>query len=51
MKGLAITSKGIEDTAAAEIKELINAKCKTEESCVVFDFRKFEDLCLLCYKS
>src|SRR3989344_4381913 len=51
MKGLAITSKGIEDTAGAEIKELVNAKCKTEESCVVFDFRKFEDLCLLCYKS
>ena len=51
MKGLAITSKSIEDTAAVEIKELINAKCKTEESCVVFDFRKFEDLCLLCYKS
>lgn len=51
MKGLAITSKGIEDTAAIEIGELINAKCKIEESCVLFDFKKFEDLCLLCYKS
>src|SRR3989344_5646585 len=51
MKGLAITSKGIEDTASAEIKELIKAKCKIEESCVLFDFKKFEDLCLLCYKS
>jgi len=51
MKSLAITSKGIEDTASTEIKELINSKCKIEESCVVFDFKKFEDLCLLCYKS
>ena len=51
MKGLAITSKGIEDTASTEIKELIGAECKIEESCVVFDFKKFEDLCLLCYKS
>jgi len=50
MKGLAITSKGIEDIAALEIKELVNAECKTEENCVIFDFKKFEDLCLLCYK-
>ena len=50
MKGLAITSKGIEDTAALEIKELIGAICETQESCVSFDFKKFEDLCLLCYK-
>src|SRR3989344_6890400 len=51
MKGLAITSKGIEDTASTEIKELIRAECKIEEACIVFDFKKFEDLCLLCYKS
>ena len=51
MKGLAITSKGIEDTASTEIKELINADCKIEDCCVIFDFKKFEDLCLLCYKS
>lgn len=51
MKGLAITSKGIEDTASAEIKEIIGAECKIEESCVLFDFKKFEELCLLCYKS
>ena len=51
MKGLAITSKGLEESASAEIQELINAGCKVEESCVVFDFKNFEDLCLLCYKS
>ncbi|MAG91402.1 hypothetical protein CMO83_01880 [Candidatus Woesearchaeota archaeon] len=51
MKGLAITSKGIEETACTEIKELINSRCKAEEGCVSFDFKKFEDLCLLCYKS
>lgn len=51
MKGLVITSKGIEDIAALEVKELINADCKVEESAVVFDFKNFEDLCLLCYKS
>ncbi len=51
MRGLIITSKGIEETAALEVKELINAYCKIEEGCVIFDFRDFQDLCLLCYKS
>ena len=51
MKGLAVTSRGIEDTASSEIKELIGAECRAEESCVVFEFKKIEDLCLLCYKS
>ncbi|MBI2650210.1 hypothetical protein HYX04_02755 [Candidatus Woesearchaeota archaeon] len=51
MKGFAITSKGLEETASAEIKELINVKSKIEECCVLFDFRDFRDLCLLCYKS
>lgn len=51
MKGLAITSKGIEGISALEIKELINADCRIEECAVVFDFKKFEELCLLCYKS
>ncbi|MBI2101751.1 methyltransferase [Candidatus Woesearchaeota archaeon] len=50
MKGLAITSRGIEGTAAIEIKGLINANCKQETGCVIFDFRDFKDLCLLCYK-
>ena len=51
MKGLAITSRGLEETASAEIKELIGAKCEVQDSCVVFDFEKYEDLCLLCYKA
>ncbi len=51
MEGLAITSKGIEEAAAIEIKELIGAECKIEECCVIFDFKKVEDLCLLCYKA
>ncbi len=51
MKGLAITSKGVEETASLEIKELINADCRIEECCVVFEFKKFDELCLLCYKS
>ena len=51
MKGLAITSKGIESIVAMEIKELINNNYKIEESCVIFDFKDFKDLCLLCYKA
>ena len=51
MKGLAVTSKGIEETACIEIKELVNAECKAEECCVIFDFKDFKDLCLLCYKA
>ena len=51
MKGLAITSKGIENIAAMEIKELINNDYKIEEGCVIFDFKDFKDLCLLCYKA
>ena len=51
MKGLAITSKGLEDTACREINELTGSKCKKEEACVIFEFKKFENLCLLCYKA
>jgi 23S rRNA G2445 N2-methylase RlmL len=51
MKGLAICSKGIEDTAALEVKELIKAKARIKDSCVIFNIRKLEELCLLCYKA
>lgn len=51
MKGLVITSKGIEETTSVEIKELINSDAIVEEGCVIFDFNNFNDLCLLCYKS
>lgn len=50
MKGLVITSKGIEEMAALEIKEIIDVNCKVEECAVSFDFGNFEDLCMLCYK-
>ena len=51
MKALAITSKGIEDISAKEIKELINAKTEIKESCIIFEPKKLEDLALLCYKA
>ena len=51
MKGLAITSKGVEETACREINELTGSKCKKEEGCAIFEFKKFQDLCLLCYKA
>lgn len=50
MKGFAIVSKGIEDTASREIKEMINAECNAEEGCVTFELKNFEELCLLCYR-
>jgi len=52
MKGLAITYKGMEDITAREISELIKSpNIQPMQAAVVFDFDKFEDLCLLCYKS
>ncbi len=51
MKGLAVCSKGIEDIAALEVKELINSKAEIKDSCIIFNIRKLEDLCLLCYKA
>ena len=51
MKGIAICSKGIEDITALEIKELINSKASIKNSCVTFNIKKLEDLCLLCYKA
>jgi len=51
MRALAITSKGLEETAAKEIGELIKAKTKIKESTVIFHPKKMIDLCLLCYKS
>lgn len=50
MEGFVITSKGLEDAAAAEIKEILNADCKIEETCARFNLKSFEDLCSLCYK-
>jgi 23S rRNA G2445 N2-methylase RlmL len=50
MKALAITSKGIEDITALEIKELIKVEGSVKESVVVFEPKKILDLCTLCYK-
>jgi len=51
MKGFLITHKGTEDIAALEVKELIGKNPKTEETCIVFDIKKYEELFKLCYKS
>lgn len=51
MKGLAITSRGIEDIASLEIKELINSRAEIKDSCIIFNIKKLEELCLLCYKA
>lgn len=50
MKGLLITSRGVEDIAAVDVKELIGSESKAEEGCIEFEAKNFEDLCLLCYK-
>jgi putative N6-adenine-specific DNA methylase len=51
MKGLAITSRGIEDISALEIKELINCPCEIKDSCIIFQAKSFDNLALLCYKA
>jgi len=51
MKGFLITHKGMEDIAALEVKELIGKHPKIEETCIVFDIKKYEELFELCYKS
>jgi len=51
MKGLAITDKGLEDISLLEIKELLKVEGKIVESGVLFDYKKKEDLHLLCYKA
>lgn len=51
MKALAICSKGIEDIPALEIKELINSKSEIKDSCIIFNIKKLEELCLLSYKT
>lgn len=50
MKALVITDKGLEDISLMEIKELAGAAGKIVESGVIFDYKKIEELHLLCYK-
>ena len=51
MKGLAITDKGLEDISLLEIKELLGVDGVVKDSVVIFDYKKPEDLQLLCYKA
>ena len=53
MKGIAVTNKGFESICAEEIKEILGKKTKVEEKTgfALFDFKKFEEIFTLCYKS
>ena len=52
MKAFALTNAGIEDIAAAEIKELvIAANIRGSSSVVTFDIKDFKDFCVLAYRS
>jgi len=51
MKGFLVTHKGMENIAALEIKEIVHARCEINETCVVFDIKKYEAMFELCYKS
>ena len=51
MKALAITSKGIEEIASKEIKEILCLGSEQKNSCVVFEPKELIDLCTLCYKA
>ena len=51
MEAIAITHKGIEDIAALEVKELIKADSKINETVVLFEPKNMIDLCKLAYKA
>ena len=51
MKGFLTTHKGMEDIAALEVKELIDKIAQVNETCIVFDIKKYQDLFRLCYLS
>ena len=51
MKGFLVTHKGMENIAALEVKEIIGKNSEIGEGCIVFDFKEYEDLFKLCYKS
>jgi len=44
MECMALVSRGIEDVACTEIAEIIGAKCRQEEGCVLFSAKKIEDM-------
>jgi len=49
MKGLILTSKGIEEEAKQEISKLIGVEGEIIEGGVLFSISKPEELCTLCY--
>jgi len=49
MKGLVITHKGLEDISALEIKEIINAKSEIRSGVAIFEVKRIDELCTLCY--
>ncbi|MBU0627816.1 MAG: methyltransferase [Nanoarchaeota archaeon] len=51
MKGLVVCSKGTEDICSLEINEIIGASSEKRDSCIIFDIKKLEELCILCYKA
>ena len=53
MQGIAVINKGFESICEEEIKEILGKKTKIEEKSgfVLFDFKKFEEIFTLCYKS
>ena len=51
MKGLLTTHKGMEDITSLEVMELIGKSSTTNEACIIFDIKNYEDLFKLCYKS
>ncbi len=51
MKALLITHRGMEDVSEKEIEETINTKTYLRKSAVIFEIKKLEDACLVCYKA
>ncbi|MBI2650959.1 hypothetical protein HYX01_00625 [Candidatus Woesearchaeota archaeon] len=51
MKGFLITHKGMEDIASLELKEILGRNSEINETCVIFDIKKYDELFKLCYKS
>lgn len=49
MQALCITKKGIEKVSALEIKEMIGAKSRINETAVLFNAKNAEELCKICY--
>ncbi|MFH1071936.1 MAG: hypothetical protein V1743_00740 [Nanoarchaeota archaeon] len=51
MHGIILTEKGLEHTAAAELKELIGAEAEEREQAVLFPVQDIREFCTLCYRS